>query len=69
MAKQPGLDGRHRDDDGEIHWKRDDTLVRTLRRTYGEDFLSDFRADATLGTVRSRLGVDSLNDIVKRHRK
>jgi hypothetical protein len=28
MAKQPGLDGRHRDRDGETHAKRDDTLVR-----------------------------------------
>ncbi|MGH7706364.1 MAG: hypothetical protein ACREM6_00295 [Vulcanimicrobiaceae bacterium] len=36
------------DTDGEIHAKRDDTLVRTLRKTYGDDFLPNFRSDATL---------------------
>lgn len=49
--KEPGLDDRHRDKDGQIQRKRDDTQVGTLRQTYGEDFLSDFRSDATLGTV------------------
>jgi hypothetical protein len=66
--KQPGLDGRHRDGDGLIHRKRDDTLVRTLRLTYGEDFLPGFRSDATLGTVRKKMAVDSLTELVKRHR-
>ncbi len=69
MAKQPGLDGRHRDGDGEIHTKRDATLVRTLRKTYGDDFLSNFRSDATLGTVLDKTGADSLTDLVKKHRK
>jgi hypothetical protein len=36
--KQPGLDDRHRDKNGEIHRKRSDTLVRTLRDEYGPDF-------------------------------
>src|SRR5579859_4597135 len=48
---QRGLDNRHRDEDGEISRKRSDTLVGTLRHTYGDEFLSDFRSDATLGTV------------------
>ena len=30
--KQPGLDKRHRDKDGEIHKKRSDTKVGTLRK-------------------------------------
>jgi len=33
-----GLDDRMRDGDGEIRKKRDDTLVRTLRKEYGPSF-------------------------------
>jgi hypothetical protein len=33
-----GPDGRMRDHDGEIHKKRSDTKVETLRQTYGDDF-------------------------------
>jgi hypothetical protein len=69
MAKQPGLDGRHRDNDGETHAKRSNTLVRTLRKTYGDDFLAGFRSDAKLGTVLDRTGADSLSDLVKQHRR
>jgi len=69
MAKQPGLDARHRDKDGDIHQKRGDTLVRTLRKTYGDDFLGDFRSDATLGTVLKKTGADSLSDLVKHHKR
>jgi len=36
---------------GEIRSKRSDTLVGTLRKEYGDDFASDFRGDAKLGTV------------------
>ena len=35
--KQPGLDKRHRDQDGEIRKKNRNTLVKTLRKEYGED--------------------------------
>ncbi|HXO42147.1 MAG TPA: hypothetical protein VN999_11890 [Thermoanaerobaculia bacterium] len=65
--RQPGLDGRHRDDDGEIHRKRDDTLVGTLRHTYGSHFLSSFRADATLGHVFQITGARSLSDLIQSH--
>ena len=34
-----GLDDRCRDNNGEIHRKRSDTLVGTLRKTYGSDFV------------------------------
>jgi hypothetical protein len=65
VPSQPGLDKRHRDVDGEIHSKRSDTLVKTLRKTYGEDFLPGFRSDAKLGTVMKRLGAESLTGLVK----
>lgn len=61
-----GLDGRQRDADGEIRRKRGDTLVRTLRQTYGDDFAKGMRADTKLKTVLQREGVDSLSDILKK---
>jgi hypothetical protein len=64
-----GLDGRCRDEDGEIRRKRSDTLVRTLRREYGEDFAPGIREDATLGTVLDRAGAESLSEYLKDQRK
>jgi len=70
MAKNcdAGLDNRCRDEDGEIRKKRDDTLVRTLRKTYGEDFADDFRSDASLGTVLRETNSESLSDYLKHRR-
>jgi hypothetical protein len=67
--KEPGLDNRHRDENGEIHRKRNDTLVKTLRKTYGDDFLSNFRSDATLRTVLQKTGTESLSDLLKKHNR
>ena len=61
-----GLDGRMRDEDGEIRRKRSDTLVRTLRREYGENFAQGYRSDAKLGTVLEREGVESLDQLLKK---
>jgi hypothetical protein len=47
--------------------KRSDTRVDTLRKTYGDDFLSDFRGDACLGTVLDETGADSPTELVKEH--
>jgi hypothetical protein len=69
MPRQPGLDQRHRDVDGEIHQKRGDTLVRTMRKIHGDNFLLGFRSDATLGTVLDRTGAESLSELVKSHRR
>ena len=59
-----GLDERCRDQDGEIRQKRGDTLVRTLRETYGSDFASGVRGDMRLDTLRERRG-KSLSQILK----
>jgi hypothetical protein len=59
-----GLDNRCRDQDGEIRRKRGDTLVGTLRKTYGEDFALGVRSDMRLDTLRDRMG-GSLSKIVK----
>jgi hypothetical protein len=61
-----GLDDRCRDNDGEIRHKRSDTLVGTLRRTYGDDFASGYRSDAKLGTVLDRERAPTLSDLLKR---
>jgi len=65
MSKQPGLDGRHRDANGRISEKHGNTLVGTLRDTYGEDFAAGTRADAKLSTVLDRAGVNSLSQYLK----
>jgi hypothetical protein len=67
MAKKHcdvGLDDRCRDLDGEIRHKRGDTLVRTLRKTYGPDFAPGVRGDMRLDTLREREG-GSLTKILK----
>lgn len=68
-VKEPGLDQRHRDKDGEIDRKHRNTRVDSLRKTYGDDFLPDWRGDAHLGTVLDDTGADSLSELVKKYRK
>lgn len=67
MGKQcnVGLDRRCRDNDGEIRQKRSDTLVRTLRKEYGEDFASDFRSDMKLGNLLKKTRAPSLSQLIK----
>ena len=60
-----GLDQRCRDRDGEIRQQRGDTLVRTLRETYGLDFAPGVRGDAQLDTLRERADGESLSQLVK----
>jgi hypothetical protein len=59
--KQPGLDSRHRDADGQISQKHGNTRVGTLRQTYGDNFAAGVRADAKLSTVLQRSGSSSLS--------
>lgn len=71
MAKDPkscstGLDDRCRDLDGEIRQKRGDTLVRTLRKSYGPEFAPGVRSDTRLDTLRDRANGASLTKILKR---
>ena len=68
FAMATGLDGRHRDKDGRIDEKRGDTLVRTLRKEYGEDFLSGKRSDTKLSTIREQTG-KSLTELVREHQR
>jgi len=65
MAKQPGLDNRHRDNSGQTREKNGNTRIDTLRDIYGPDFASGVRGDAHLRTVLDRAGSNSLSDYLR----
>lgn len=60
-----GLDGRSRDENGQIREKRGDTEVGTLRKEYGDGFAPGYRSDTHLETVRQDTGM-SLSQLVKK---
>jgi hypothetical protein len=64
--KQPGLDGRHRDANGQISTKHGNTRVDTLRQTYGSSFAPGARGDMHLSTLLQRSGADSLSKLLNR---
>lgn len=66
MARQPGLDDRHRDKDGQTREKNGNTRIDTLRQIYGDDFATGLRGDAHLRTLLDRTGSDSLSDYLRR---
>lgn len=53
--KEPGLDDRWRDEDGEIRRKRNDTHAGTLSIDYPE--FERFRANKKLGNIKKDLGL------------
>jgi hypothetical protein len=57
-TKEPGLDGRHRDKDGEIQQKRSDTLNKNLPKP-----VPQFSPNATLGYMRKVTGKVSEADV------
>jgi hypothetical protein len=56
--KKPGLDGRHRDKDGEIQRKRSDTLNKNLSKP-----IPQFSPNTTLGEMRKKTGKVSETDV------
>jgi hypothetical protein len=69
MARQPGLDGRHRDANGEIHHKMGNTRIESLRQTYGDDFAAGRRNDMKLESLLKETGARSLTDFRKNYDK
>jgi len=65
-SNRTGLDSRHRDADGRIDRKHGNTLVRTLRETYGDSFGIGTRGDTKLSTLLARTNRRSLSDYLKR---
>ena len=62
--QQPGLDQRHRDKDGTIARKHGNTLIRTLRETYGPGFAPGCDPDAKLSDCLHKLDEKSLSQLV-----
>lgn len=65
--KQPGLDQRHRDQNGEISRKHGNTRVATLRKTHGADFAPGFQGTDTLSHVLQELDEPSLSKLIRDH--
>ena len=65
--QQPGLNGRHRDKDGEISRKHGNTLVSTLRKVSGTSFAKGAEDDKKLSDVLAEMDEPSLNKLVHDH--
>ena len=62
--QQPGLDQRHRDKNGEIGRKHGNTLISTLRQTYGQNFAPGIDGRQKLSDVLHMLDEPSLRQLV-----
>ena len=69
MAKQPGLDNRSRDNNGQTRAKNGNTRVGTLRETYGEGFAEGRRADLKLDNLLDQTGASSLSEYLRTEKK
>ncbi|WP_316228891.1 hypothetical protein [Bradyrhizobium sp. SZCCHNR1070] len=65
--KEPGLDGRHRDKDGEISRKHGNALIGTLRKIYGKSFAAGYPDTAKLSEILSQLNETSLSQLRRDH--
>ena len=68
-SAKKALDGRHRDKTGRIDKKHGNTLVGTLRKTYGEHFAKGRRSTLMLKTLLKETGTESLHAYLAKHHK
>jgi hypothetical protein len=61
------LDNRHRNKDGEIGHKHGNTLIRTLRKVYGQSFAAGYPETEKLGEVLLQLNETSLSQLRRDH--
>jgi hypothetical protein len=66
--KNPGLDRRHRDQNGEISHKHGNTLVGTLRKIYGQSFAAGYPETVKLSEVLHQLNETSLSQLQRDHK-
>jgi hypothetical protein len=66
MSKS-GLDGRHRNKSGEVSSKHGNTLVRTLRKIYGQYFAAGYPETDKLSEVLQHLSEASLSQLLRDH--
>jgi hypothetical protein len=69
MAKQPGLDNRSRDNNGQTRAKNGNTRVGTLREIYGESFAEGRRSDLKLDNLLEQTGSRSLSEYRRNQNK
>lgn len=69
MAKQPGLDHRHRDVNGQTRAKNGNTRIGTLRETYGDNFAEGRRSDMKLDTFLDQTNSSSLSEYLRNRNK
>ena len=62
-----GLDNRHRNKDGEIIGKHGNTLIRTLRKVYGQSFAAGYPETEKLSEVLLKLNETSLSQLRRDH--
>jgi hypothetical protein len=62
-----GLDRRHRNHDGEISAKHGNTLLRTLRKVYGQNFAAGYPETDKLREVLLKLNETSLSQLRRDH--
>lgn len=65
-TKKVGLDRRVRDKSGSIDKKHGNTLVGTLRQTYGPSFAKGRRADLKLENLLKDAKCQSLSEYLKK---
>jgi hypothetical protein len=58
-----GVDNRHRHTDGEISGKHGNTLIRTLRKIYGQSFAAGYPETEKLSEVLLKLNETSLSQL------
>jgi hypothetical protein len=58
---------RHRDKNGEISRKHGNTLIRTLRKTYGSDFAQGCADSDKLSDILHKLDEPSLSKLIRDH--
>jgi hypothetical protein len=58
---------RHRDNNGEISRKHGNTLISTLRRTYGPGFAKGCDDNDKLSEVLHKLDATSLSHLIRDH--
>jgi hypothetical protein len=63
--RQPGLDPRHRDKNGEVARKHGDALIGSLRKTFGQHFAPGVGNDAKLSDILQKLDEESLRKLIR----
>jgi hypothetical protein len=62
-----GPNNRHRNTDGEISAKHGNTLIRTLRKIYGQSFAAGYPETEKLSEVLLKLNETSLSQLRRDH--